>query len=243
MNMISKLLIALFFIFSSISSLAGEKPLALVWEGPGACRPSCLDASVIIARRAGFRVRKVGPGFRDFGLFKKAKLWVQPGGKSTTAAAAMGSEMMDEIREFVRNGGGYVGFCAGMFIATPEIGTSKKVGFGIIPGETELLIKEGPDRAMMPIETSDHGKVTMYFAGGPFMRVSDSDLKAAGGEVIARYPDGKIAGIRARYGKGKVAVIGAHPEAGFLWKLGRGYFDIRGERFFVKDMVRYATSP
>jgi len=243
MTMISKALIAMYFLFSSISTLAGEKPLALVWEGPGACRPSCLDASVIIARRAGFKVKKVGPGFTDFSLFKKAKLWVQPGGKSTTAAAAMGPVMMDQIREFVRNGGGYVGFCAGMFISTPEIGTSKKIGYGIIPGETELLIKGENDRAMIPIDTIDHGRVTMYYAGGPYMRVSEADLKAVDGEVIARYPDGKIAGIRARYGKGKVAVIGTHPEAGFIWKLSRGYFDIKGERFFVKDMVRYATSP
>jgi len=243
MTMISKALIAMYFIFSSISSLAGDRPLALVWDGPGACKPSCVDASVIIARRAGFKVQKIGPGFSDFSIFKKAKLWVQPGGKSTTAAASMGPQMMDQIREFVRNGGGYVGFCAGMFISTPEIGTSKKTGYGIIPGETELLIKGENDRAMIPIDTIDHGKVTMYYAGGPFMRVSDADLKAADGEVIARYRDGKIAGIRARYGKGKVAVIGTHPEAGFIWKLGRGYFDIKGERFFVKDMVRYATSP
>jgi len=243
MTSISKILFALFILLNSVSSLAGEKPLALVWEGPGACKPSCVDASVIIARRAGFKVKKIRPGFTDFELFKKAKLWVQPGGKSTTAAASMGPQMMDQIREFVRNGGGYVGFCAGMFISTPEIGTSKKTGYGIIPGETELFIKSGNDRAMIPMETTDHGRVTMYYAGGPYMRVSEADLKAADGEVIARYPDGKIAGIRARYGRGKVAVIGTHPEAGFIWKLGHGYFDIKGERFFVKDMVRYATTP
>lgn len=219
-----------------------SKPLALVWSGPGACKPQCLASARAIARRAGFEVKSIYPGFKDYEVFKRAKLWVHPGGKSTTGAKAMGPELMDQVREFVRNGGGYVGFCAGAFISTAQIGTTSNPGFGFTPGRTELLIKEGRDKAMIPIQTKI-GQVKMYYSGGPFLEVSEADLKAAGGEVMARYPDGKIAGIFARYGKGKVAVIGTHPEAGFLWKLSHGYVDARGTRFFADYMVKYAVTP
>jgi glutamine amidotransferase-like uncharacterized protein len=231
---------ALFMTASPV--LAKEKPLALVWTGPGACKPTCVDAAKIIARRSGFRIQSVRPGFIDYALFKKAKLWVQPGGKSTTAAAAMGPELMQQVRDFVYQGGGYVGFCAGAFISTAEIGTSHKIGYGIAPGRTELLIKDGNDHGMLPM-TTPLGKINMYYAGGPFLEVSDADLKASNGEVIARYADGKVAGIRAHYGKGKLAVIGTHPEAGFIWKLTHGFVDLKGTRFFSDYMVHYATSP
>lgn len=225
-----------------LSVEAFSKPLALVWSGPGACRPTCLGSARAIARRAGFDVMSVYPGFKDYEVFKRAKLWIHPGGKSTTGAKAMGPELMDQVREFVKNGGGYVGFCAGAFISTAQIGTTNHVGFGFTPGRTELLIKEGRDKAMIPVRTKI-GLVKMYYSGGPFLEVSESDLRAAGGEVMARYPDGKIAGIFARYGKGKVAVIGTHPEADFLWKLSHGYVDVRGTRFFADYMVKYATTP
>lgn len=220
---------------------AGSKPIALVWSGPGACKPSCASAAKQVVRNAGFKVVSVKPGFQNFALFKKAKLWVHPGGKSTTGAKAMGPELMDQVREFVKNGGGYVGFCAGAFISTAQIGTTHQTGYGITPGRTELLIKSGNERAMIPVDT-ELGNVKMYYSGGPFLEVSESDLEANGGKVIARYPDGKIAGIFSRYGKGKVAVIGTHPEAGFGWKLSHGYVDLKGTRFFARYMIRLATS-
>jgi glutamine amidotransferase-like uncharacterized protein len=241
MKWISGLFALLYLLFNSIPSLAGNRPLALVWNGPGACKPGCVDSAVTIARREGFRVLKVNPGFSDFARFKEATLWIHPGGKSTTAAGAMGAPLMDQVREFVRNGGGYVGFCAGAFISTAQIGTSGKTGFGLIPGSTEVLVKEGNDHRFFPV-TTQNGVIKMYYAGGPFIKVSESDLKSVGGEVIARYEDGSIAGIRAHFGKGKVAVIGTHPEAGFTWKLLHGYLDLKGERFFAREMIRYAVS-
>ena len=243
MKWILRLIPVLALLIQSVPALASKKPLALIWNGPGACKPGCVGAARAIARRAGFRTQLINPGFKDFEIFKEAKLWVHPGGKSTTGAAAMGPELMQQVREFVFNGGGYVGFCAGAFISTSEIGTSHKQGYGIIPGRTEVLIADvKKDHAMLPMTTAI-GDMKMYYAGGPFLEVTDSELKAAQGEIIARYADGKIAGVRAHYGKGKVAVIGTHPEAGFIWKLAHGFIDLKGTRFFVDYMVKYATAP
>ncbi len=226
----------------SCSEVVFAKPLALIWSGPGACNPGCVSSAVAVARKAGFSVQKIKKGFTDYSVFKDAKLWIHPGGKSTIGADAMGPELMEQVREFIYNGGGYVGFCAGAFISTRDIGTAHQPGYGIVPGTTEVYIKQGSEHAM-PFMTTPLGNFKMYYAGGPLFNVSEADLKAVDGEVLARYPDGSIAGITAHYGKGKVAVIGTHPEAGFAWKLAHGFVDFKGTRFFAQHMIEYATSP
>lgn len=243
MNMRSLLapVLALCFLIAPQFASASPAPLALVWDGPGACKPNCTVAAARVARIAGFRTQYVQPGFTDYSIFKEATLWVQPGGHSTTAADSMGPELIAQIQDFVRNGGGYVGFCAGGFISTAKIGESDRDGFGLIPGETELLIKDGNDHQMLKVTTND-GDRMMYYAGGPFFKVTDEQLKAVQGDVFARYADGSIAGIHAHYGKGKVAVVGFHPEAGWAWKLLRGKIDPDGsDIFFAVDMVNYVT--
>ncbi len=224
---------------------AKSKPTALVWSGPGACRPSCVLDAAHAARKAGFKVKFVNQHLKDFSVFKTAKVWVQPGGHSVTVAAAMSNAMISEIKDFVFNGGGYVGFCAGLFIATNDIGTSGKPGYGIIPGETELWVEDGkPENQMLKIATTYFGSRWILYAGGPYIKISEQELKSINGEVIARYPNGDIGGIRGQYGKGKVAVVGFHPEADIFWKAFKGKIDRDGsDVFFAVDMIKFTTTP
>ncbi len=219
------------------------KPLALVWDGPGACKPNCVFGATRVALDAGFRVKYVNTRTRDFSIFQK--LWVQPGGHSATAHQSMSNELLDHIKNFVADGGGYVGFCAGMFISTAKIGTRADEGYGFIPGHTELLMKDSDsERAMLKVSTPKYGDRWMYYAGGPFLTITDEELASIQGEVTARYPDGSVAGVHGHYGKGKVSVTGFHPEAGNLWKAMVGKKDKDGnDLFFAVDMIRYATSP
>lgn len=231
------------FLLNPLVSSASTKPLALVWNGPGVCKPGCGKAAANVAQIAGFRTWYIYPGMTDFSIFKEATLWVQPGGQSSAAAEAMGPALLSQVRDFVANGGGYVGFCAGGFISTPVIGTTNNIGYGIVPGQTELLIKTGSDHKMLRVSTKD-GDRMMYYAGGPFFKVTEEQLHAVQGEVTARYSDGSIAGVNVHYGKGKVSVVGFHPEAGWLWKTAKGKYDSDGsDIFYAVDMVKYATQP
>ena len=222
-------------------------PLALVWRGPGACQPTCGTSAAKVARLAGFRTLSVYPGFLDLPndfakkAFAEAHLWVQPGGKSATAAAAMGPELMERVRQFVSDGGGYVGFCAGMFLATEKIGTSAHTGLGIIPGTTELFLKDDPSGTMLDV-TVQRGSYKMYYSGGPKLDIDEALLQAKGGEVIAHYADGSVAGIQVPFGRGRVSVVGVHPEASWFWKLFKGIVDLRGERWFAKKMMKWADT-
>ncbi len=238
-SLVLSLGVAVLFLIPTLAEAA--RPLALVWAGPGACRPGCVKGAAKVASRAGFEVQYIYPGLKDFSVFQEAKLWVQPGGHSVTAAQSMGPAMLERVREFVAEGGGYVGFCAGAFLSTPLIGTTEENGYGLIPGETELLIQEGNDHKMLKVATPK-GDEWMYYAGGPFFKISEESLKAVNGEIIGRYPDGKIAAIQAHYGKGKVAVSGFHPESSFIWKLIKFKIDRDGSDIgYAVDMVKYAT--
>ena len=54
----------------------------------------------------------------------------------------------------------------------------------------------------------------MYFQDGPYFILNSG---ATGVTVLATYTNGKIAALVAPYGKGKVGVVGPHPEADARW--------------------------
>ena len=223
LNPIASIFALFLLAVSGAPAPAQAQPLALIYRGDGACWP-CINGAAKMADMAGFDVQFVDSDLADFSVFEKAKLWIQPGGHSVTAAKAMGTALVSAVRQFVEQGGGYVGFCAGGFLATQTIGTSGYPGFGIIPGSTRYHIKED-DAAyqMQKVRTSD-GERWVFFAGGPQFVVSEEELSAVQGRVTARMEDGQVVSIEAHYGKGKVAVSGFHPEASALWK---------GERLFI----------
>jgi glutamine amidotransferase-like uncharacterized protein len=232
-------ILALAIMISGVSmGNAHAKPIALVYRGPGACT-NCWTSAAQTAKKAGFRVRLVNDQLKDFSVFNQAALWVQPGGKSTTAARAMGADYLARIRDFVHQGGGYIGFCAGAFIATEKIGTSGMEGLGIVPGKTKLWDPEdGPGRL---IQVSwNHRIRSVYYHGGPFLDfggVRDPSL-----QVYSQYENGQNAGAILNYGQGRVAVSGAHPEASRVWKGLHFQRDEDGsDQHLVAKLMRWAA--
>lgn len=112
------------------ASAAPAAPLALVYRGPGTCWKGCAEAAAFVAWRAGYRVRFVGSGETGANVFQGASVWIQPGGRAIDQARAMAPELKAHVREFVEAGGGYVGFCAGAFMASRQFGWKKKVESG-----------------------------------------------------------------------------------------------------------------
>jgi glutamine amidotransferase-like uncharacterized protein len=235
----------------SAPAFAKESPLALVYKGDGTCLP-CVHDAAKVAKMAGFDVRLVTRRRWHDSLLDQAKVWIQPGGQSSQAAKAMGPELMAKVEHFVAKGGGYVGFCAGGFLSTRLIGDTANPGLGIVPGSTAYHVENASKAYRMEKVRTPDGTRWVYFAGGAQFVVSQAELDAVQGRATSWTTDGsQILSLEGRYGAGKVAVSGFHPEASWLWKKGsslihNGFFsrDPDGsDRDFAIRMIRYATSP
>jgi len=197
-------------------------PLALVYRGPAARPSACSDAVADLLRSSslGFDVRFVGPQ-GELPLKPKilahATIYAQPGGGELAPAYRRMRKHSSTIRQYVADGGKYLGFCLGGYLAgaTP--------GFGLLPGDTDQYITSrgatirGTRDTLVEVLWRDQRR-RMFFQDGP-MFLLDS---AAGVTVLARYSNNEIAAVIAPFGRGRVAVVGPHPEATADWFVDSG---------------------
>lgn len=209
----------------------GQRPLALVYNGPQGCS-DCAPTIASLLRRGPrpFRVRYVGPGTGvplTADALAEARLYVQPGGGSDLDGVwrvLRGSAGM--MRDWVRGGGSYLGLCFGGYLA------GRDPGFGLLPGDTDGYI-DLPDTTIhddrdtvVPVTWGGERR-HMYFQDGPAFLLD----QGADADVLATYPNGAAAVVVAPYGRGRVGVSGPHPEADRSWYEDAGLRNPDGVRF------------
>ena len=173
-------------------------------------------------------------------------LLVMPGGNSITEFQSLGTNGVERMKAFVRNGGGYVGTCAGccLLMDGPKNrarmmpwNSSGSEGHTMFPtinlnakGAKALGLKEGPH--------------VMRYHGGPFLQpttnvIADAHMEIWGtfdaeatfkGRINQKkkmYGSGAVVG--GTYGKGRVFVTSAHPE----------YFN--GTLYVIEAALKYVT--
>ena len=241
-------------LFSSLSANAfqdlkiARKGIALVYNGVGACPDGCSLAAANAAKAAGFTPKIVGPEELAENatddevqkLFKNARVWIQPGGYAKQAYLAMTQKLRKSLVRFIHEGGGYVGFCAGAFLTTKEIGDTGHPGLGIFPGKSAPYVTPvGDPRYQFSIEPVSWFGMSrqIYFEQGPYLY----DLPPSV-EVVALYKDGRtVAAARTHFGEGKVFISGPHPEAPQWWSETTRAPDLDGTDLFLAiDMIRWA---
>lgn len=147
--------------------------------------------------------------------FAGVSLYVQPGGDTSVAKAdkLLGSAAQQVIKNYVKQGGHYLGICQGAYLA----GTDPGMGM-LSPGNTGQYIEtkgastHSEDDTVIPIKWGTK-KIYMYFQDGAYIIPS----KARGEKILARYTNGKVAALTKPFGKGRIGVIGPHPEAPKSW--------------------------
>lgn len=249
------------------SSKKTARPLALIYNGPGSCEDEnlertaekpdeelkdaitdCSASAAMVARKAGYRVKFVGPDAVNDestpaqvnALFEQGRVWIQPGGISNEAFETMSDALTRGLRRFVKAGGGYVGFCAGAFMATEIIGGTGAEGLGIVPGSTYIYHK---GISLEPVEWMGK-KREIYFEGGPYFYGFEQKPASPAVEVTAKYETGAAAALRTTFGKGRVWVTGLHPEAPLRWTVEEDMTDPDGiEQDLAAEMVKWAASP
>ena len=180
------------------------------------------------------------------GALDSLDLLVMPGGSSMTEFDSLGTNGVERMRAFVRNGGGYVGTCAGccLLMDGPKKrarmmpwNSSGSEGNTMFPtinlnakGAKALGLKAGPH--------------VMRYHGGPFLQpttnvIADAHMEIWGtfdaeatfkGRINQKkkmYGSGAVVG--GTYGKGRVFVTSAHPE----------YFN--GTLYIIEAGLKYVT--
>jgi glutamine amidotransferase-like uncharacterized protein len=193
-------------------------PLALVYRGLAARPDGCAEAVALLLRRDphGFAVRYVGPG-QELPLvpevLARADVYAQPGGGELRRAYRRMRRHRRAIRDFVDDGGVYLGFCLGGYLAgaTP--------GFALLPGDTDQYVTSPAATVTVEDDTVDHVRWRgadrrVFFQDGPVFLLDDD---ARGVTALARYPNGQLAALVAPFGRGAVGVVGPHPEADTGW--------------------------
>lgn len=148
---------------------------------------------------------------------------VVPGGSGGSIAGGITSAAQLRLRQAVRDRGvGYVGFCAGAWVAVgPESSGDSVAGYGfaVAPGNVLDAFYPGGNTsltaAMVPVSLPDGSSRQLVWWGGP------STPEWAGG-VIGRYDDGTPAISETLSGKGFVVISGPHPEAPQGWRATAG---------------------
>ncbi|GAA1549151.1 BPL-N domain-containing protein [Dactylosporangium maewongense] len=198
------------------SHTRGDPPVALVYRGP-ASLPGCPEAvaALLQSSRWGFDVRHVGPDENlpiSAEALAGAVLYAQPGGGTLAHGYRQLRRHRDEIRSFVGNGGRYLGFCLGGYLAgaTP--------GFDLLPGDTDQYIASpaatiaSKDNTIVEVVWRGRRR-TLFFQDGPYFWLRPG----SDATIVATYPNGTAAALVAGFGLGRVGVVGPHPEATDDW--------------------------
>lgn len=187
-------------------------PLALVYRGRATC-PGCPEAVARLLHASGFQVAYVGDS-EEYPLtaesMARAAVYAQPGGGELRPAWRRMRSHADTIRDFVRSGGQYLGFCLGGYLAGED------PGFGLFDGEVLQYVRsQGAEiRTVRPtvleLDWSGNSR-RIYFQDGCAFRTGRR------GDVVARYRNGLAAAVVSPFGEGRLAVVGPHPEATDDW--------------------------
>ena len=158
--------------------------------------------------------------------YQNASLLVMPGGADLPYVEKLNGLGNDIIKNYVHNGGNFLGICAGAYYASGYVEFDKSGKYEVL-GEREL--KFFPNKSIGPIlaeynyftrsgaraaeiNTNFTGLETLkiYYNGGGFF---NNPKNYPDVEIIARYQENELAAIiRTNYGQGTVILSGVHFE-------------------------------
>ena len=119
------------------------------------------------------------------------------------------------IQTWIANGGRYLGSCGGAYIVDKKFsdGYTTLNTLAISPVSITNYIQSANGR-LFNISWLGSYRM-MFFQSGPVFKPTKSLNETLQG--VAYYPDGRLTAFKNTYKKGKVFVVGVHPEADKTW--------------------------
>lgn len=227
-----------------------SKPAPLriaIFDGKGAPSGGVENVCERVKSMPGSTITLVKPEEIAAGALRDYDVVVFSGGSGGTQAKSLGDAGRDKVREFVRGGGGYVGICAGAYLACSNFDW----GLGILNAST-VSSKWMRGSGFVEAEVTVDGEPVLgrvkdrflvRYNNGPIIKPGTrADLPAYRPLTLFRTEvakNGTPAGVMvnspaqaaASYGRGRVFISSPHPEntpglehlipRGLLWAAGR----------------------
>lgn len=218
-----------------------------IFEGTGAPDSGIANVCARVEGLAGATIDRLKPAQIAAGGLQGYDVVVFSGGSGSAQAKSLGETGRERVREFVRNGGGYVGICAGAYLACSNfswglgilnastVSNQWRRGSGFV--ETEITVDGTP--ILGPVK----GVFLVRYNNGPILKPGTrADLPAYKPLALFRTevaendtPAGVMvhspAQAAAPFGRGRVFVSSPHPEntpglehlipRGILWAAGK----------------------
>ena len=210
---------------SELRSKSGLKVAVFVDEGVSSTKPLFetleSDDRLVASKISANEIRE--------GKLNQYSVLIHPGGSARAQAKALGEEGRQKVREFIQNGHGMVGICAGAYLACSDSNERLRVldakvidrehwnrGFGNVQIEFTPLGQE--------VLSLEDARDEMYYHQGPLLgpandpQVPDFQPVAKFESEIAKNgaPTGVMIGTTAialgDFGKGRVICFSPHPE-------------------------------
>jgi len=136
------------------------------------------------------------------GGLERYRVLVFPGGYTFECLKLLRVGGSERIRRFVEGGGGYVGICAGAYVA-PHIGLTRgrMIRMRGTYVETIFVVDE-----RHPVVRGFRGEVRMHYQNGPHM------VPSGGDHPIALFRDDTAAIMECRGMRRRVILFSTHPE-------------------------------
>ena len=177
----------------------------------------------------GFDCQRISPAEIREGRLRGFDALVMPGGSGSLQAKKLEEKGRVAVQEFVRNGGGYIGICAGSYLASSHYDWSLDLINARVWDRSHWArgqgtVTLGVTSPGQQVLNTDATEVDVYYGQGPLL-VPDNDPDLPGYEVLARYDSevaekgaqpGAMSGthaiIRSVFGSGRVICFSPHPE-------------------------------
>ncbi|MBN1534460.1 MAG: hypothetical protein JXA20_17430 [Spirochaetes bacterium] len=181
------------------------------------------------------------------GALRSLEVLVFPGGSGEGQLRSLGMRGAKMVRAFVRRGGGYVGICAGAYLARSSWPGRKERVLGLVPlvladgglgwdrGAGIVAVSVSPAGGELLPELDGIGTVFSHYHNGPVLVPPAANHTGGIDELMTFITDiarpgsagtgtrGRPFLLRSRFGKGTVILASGHPEAtpGLRWLLPR----------------------
>ncbi len=226
------LLVSPNYALSAVSD--GDTPVRVaVFQAKEGVGPSSENILVALEEPGdlGFHITRITAKEIRAGKLADIDVLVHPGGSGGKQGRGLEEEGREAVRQFVHQGGGYLGVCAGAYLATNDYSWSLNLIDAKVVDRKHWARGSGTVKVRFSPEGSaffnyDDDEMSLDYGQGPLLarrewddpEVPDYESLAIYSTEIAKKgaPKGIMVGnsavVRAAYGSGRVFVISPHPE-------------------------------